>query len=249
MITPFALKPTLKLIEPQTGYLTRDGFQFFQSLQQIVTNDTFQPADTTLDGLAGLGITPGFVVQTGVDTFNKRTLEVTTGLDITNPAGTAGNPSISLDVAEIVTALDPSFLTPAEGNAAYQPLDADLTTLATTFAATTWSPTLTATVNLDAVTLAGVGHYFRVGARIVGAFVASVDPTAAADANTQFSFTLPVASNFAAAENCLGSATFIVAQRAGSVSAHVANNVGMVDFAAEGTAAIAVTVLFSYIVI
>jgi hypothetical protein len=151
-------------------------------------------------------------------------MAVGSGLSIANEAGTAGNPTISLD----------------DG----------LVTLASTFTVGTWSPTLTAVSNLDAVTLTGVGNYVRVGARVVAAFVASVDPTAGAGTATQFSFTLPIGGDvFASGQDCLGSATFAVAQRAGSITASAATNLGLATFASEGTAAIAVVCSFMYILI
>lgn len=56
-----------------------------------------QDGDPTLDALAELDATPGLLTQTGADAFIKRTLTApAAGFSITNPAGTAGNPTFVL---------------------------------------------------------------------------------------------------------------------------------------------------------
>jgi hypothetical protein len=56
-----------------------------------------QAHDATLDALAALDATTGFVAETATDTFAKRTLQApAAGLTIANPAGVAGDPTFAL---------------------------------------------------------------------------------------------------------------------------------------------------------
>jgi len=96
-----------------------------------------QPVDSDLTAIAGLA-TSGLIARTGTGTATTRSVAAGTGISVSNGDGVAGNPTVTntdtgsaaVTTHEAAGDPHPQYLTTAEGNAAYQPLDADLTALA-----------------------------------------------------------------------------------------------------------------------
>ena len=87
----------LTLTDTSTINLKTVGSSSGNILDKAAGDTLYQPLDATLTAIAGLNTTAGIVVQTGTDTFTKRSLAVGSGLSISDGAGTSGNPTISLD--------------------------------------------------------------------------------------------------------------------------------------------------------
>lgn len=151
--------------------------------------DAKQASDATLSALAGLDAAAGVLVQTGADTFAKRSLVApAAGFTITNPEGTAGDPTFVLanDLAGL------------EGLAAngFSVRTGDGTWTTRALSGTSGRITLTnadgtggaPTFDLDTVTNAGGGTFLKLAVdgygRVTGtSAVATADVTALVDAS------------------------------------------------------------------
>lgn len=142
MVAGSQLTPNIRLINPQTGLLTSEGFRFFQAIAEAVAGGgTFQPLNVILTGLSGMGTGTGLVTQTAAASFLKRTLTGSSPILIANGDGVAGNPTFTGDIAtnaEAIAGTDTTKIIVSSALAAalaaaggsYQPLDADLTAIA-----------------------------------------------------------------------------------------------------------------------
>ncbi len=95
-------------------------------------------------------------------------------------------------------------------------------------AASTYTPTLTGVANVAAST-AFACQYLRVGSVVTVSGKLDVDPTAGAT-QTQLGISLPVASNFGAAEQCGGTAFAPTPTYSGGIYADAANDRAQLDF-------------------
>lgn len=95
-----------------------------------------------------------------------------------------------------------------------------------------YTPTVSNTSNLDSSPTASQAQYCRVGSVVTVSGKVTVDPTATTT-STYFSLSLPIASNFAAEEDCAGTASAIgVAGQCAGIYADIANDVAIFQWMA-----------------
>jgi len=267
-VTTLALPQAGVQIIDATGRLTREGYRLFSELQTY-TGST----DVTLEGafllaapsstLGGARTIVAGTALTAVDAGAGSTLTI----NLDNTAVTAGNygtaaktltltvdqqgrvtaiaaPDISIAATQInnSTAAGRTLLTAADAAAQRTALGV------TTSSSGTYTPTLTNVANVAAST-AYACQWMRVGAVVTVSGRVDVDPTAAAVATT-LALSLPVASNFSAAEQCGGTAAgFGVAGEVAAIRADTVNDRAELQWVTADAANHAMYFNFSYQVI
>jgi uncharacterized protein (DUF2147 family) len=123
----------------------------------------------------------------------------------------------------------------------------DLTTVETGNVTGSYNPVASSGdwVNVASLSINSDDHWFRVGDQITVWGTVNVDPTATGD--TQFSWTLPVASSFSLTRHLSGEATSQVSNQSIGVSAITASGKALFKFNASNTAAETFMYHFSYL--
>lgn len=113
----------------------------------------------------------------------------------------------------------------------------------------TYTPTLTNVTNVAAST-AYTCQWMRVGSTVTVSGRVAIDPTAGAPTATELGISLPVASNFASAEQCGGTAVSpTVAQESAAILADAVNNRASLQYLASHTTNESFYFTFTYQVI
>lgn len=206
--------PLFNVDTGQVDILWQNYFQALQDFGGVVppidARYWLGTADTALTNEQNIGL-----LATGY-------LKVTTAIGTATPSTTAKIPAV--DIAAGTAAINIS------GNAA------TATTAATASAVAganvtgdgTYTPALTSVANVTAST-PYVCQYYRVGNQVTVSGKVDIDPTAGATL-TQLGISLPIASNFGAAENCGGTAVAAVPSYAASIAADLTNDRAQLDY-------------------
>lgn len=111
----------------------------------------------------------------------------------------------------------------------------------------TYTPTLHNTTNLSAST-SNLSHYVRIGNMVIVMGYAAVDPTAAG--STELGISLPIASNFSADTQLVGTAAALaVAGQSAGIVGSVANDRARMIWVAVDTSNVNMFYLFMYLVV
>ncbi len=227
------IPPTSQPLFDQNYKITTVWQNYFLSLENI--GGSFAPTDaryvvteanTTLSDEVNLGLlASGYLKQT--QAIGIATVSTTPTIPVADLNGT-------ITLAKGGTAADLSATGGAHEVLRQSAGGAPVTVsqLATSdisgIAASTYTPTLTGVANVAASTAYAI-PYVRIGSTVFVSGRVSIDPTAGATL-TRIGISLPVASNFASAENCGGTAYSVAPNYSGAIFADAANDRAELDY-------------------
>lgn len=203
-------------------------------------------ADLAQDQFIGRTTASTGVPQTATITAAARTVtdDTTVAAMVTTLGGAAATGTAGTG---LVYATSPALVTPTLGVAACTSMDFGNGVVADVFYGT-WTPTISSATNVDSST-PRAGHYIRVGDRVFFAVRIDIDTTTNA-ANTQWNFSLPVATNFASSLQLAGGGfSLTVGNRAIFAIADATNDTGQCQYNAIGTGVEAFNVIGGYAII
>jgi hypothetical protein len=202
------------------------------------TTSTRNTDHTSVTLTAGAGLTGGG------DISANRTFAVGAGTGITVNANDVAISDTAVSPGSYGSATSvPSFTVDQQGR-----LTAASGNSIPTLAHGTYTPTLTNTANLDAST-AYECQYLRVGSTVSVSGKVDIDPTAAAT-DTQLGISLPVASNFAANEDCAGVAfANAIAGQGAAIRADTTNDRALLQYVSGDTTNTGMFFQFQYQII
>lgn len=162
----------------------------------------------------------------------------------TNKVTVSAPPALAGDVAAVLPSASGTILTTADIGSSIQAYNAALTAAASG----TYTPTITALTNLDSVTNYQ-GQYMRVGDVVTVSGRVDANATAATT-NTSFEMSLPIASDFAALNDCCGTAVAsAVASQCAAIVGQVTNNTAKMQWVSGSTADEPMFFTFTYRII
>ncbi len=240
----FPINPPNAALVDGKGLVTRPWYLFFLNIQKLIGTSATNPFDDST--LLGIGDMGGGLSQADLTALIMNTTvenpppyyllspiepgTLTPGAGLTGGGNMGANVTVTVGAGTGIT------------------VNADDVALTVQTAHGTYTPTLTNVANLDASTAYSC-QYLRVGNTVTVSGRVDIDPTLAAT-STQLGIELPIASNFANANECAGTAFASgIAGQGAAILADTANDRAQLQYISGDITNQALYFTFSYRVI